>query len=133
MEKETHFSVSVCPTRAPWRQRARRLPRPTGGSAPASLSGDSPIDGCGTAWLASLERRPMKPRGEGRDCPGRGKGLVGVYDSRSPSAADGPHVRSLLMPPDPPPRRAWFLWVLLVLLTLLLVLLGVGILDWFEL
>jgi hypothetical protein len=37
------------------------------------------------------------------------------------------------MPPDPPPRRAWFLWVLLVLLTLLLVLLGVGILDWFEL
>ena len=31
------------------------------------------------------------------------------------------------MLPDPPPRRAWFLWVLL------LVLLGVGILDWFEL
>jgi len=37
------------------------------------------------------------------------------------------------MSPDPPPRRAWFVWVLLVLLTLLLVLLGVGILDWFEL
>lgn len=37
------------------------------------------------------------------------------------------------MASDPPPRRPWLLWLLLVLLTLFLVLLGVGILDWFEL
>ena len=56
------------------------------------------------------------------------------YALNFPGAAyDGPIVRSVLMAPDPPPRRPWLLWLLLVVLTLLLVLLVVGILDWFEL
>jgi hypothetical protein len=79
--------------------------------------------------IPRADARRQGPQGTGA----RGRGGKRWYDSRRPYAYDGPIVRSVLMAPDPPPRRPWLLWLLLVLLTLLLVLLGVGILDWFEL